>query len=26
LTVYRDMISKITHRAQMMGRVEPHDY
>ena len=26
LTVYRDMISKITHRAQMMGRVEPHDF
>ena len=26
LTIYRDMISKITHRAQMMGRVEPHEF
>ena len=26
LTVYRDMISRITQRSQMMGRVEPHEF
>lgn len=26
LAIYHDMITKITYRSQMMGRVEPHDY